>query len=101
MHIFFISALVGGEWLASLLGHFTLWEGAPDTHWKRGWVGTRPGLDVVKKRKSCPYRDSNPRRPPCSPSLYRLSYPDFSEWILVYLNHYVVLGRYVASDYCH
>jgi hypothetical protein len=26
-------------------------ERAPDTHWIRGWVGPRAGLDDVEKRK--------------------------------------------------
>jgi hypothetical protein len=39
-------------------------------------VGLRHGLDAVEKRKSCPCRESNPGRPTCSPSLYRLRYPD-------------------------
>ena len=24
----------------------------PDTHWKGGWLGYRPGLDVFEKKKS-------------------------------------------------
>jgi len=29
-----------------------------DSHWKRGWVGPRTGMDVVARKKSnhCPYR---------------------------------------------
>jgi hypothetical protein len=35
-------------------------ERAPYTHWTRGWVGPRAGLDTVVKRKiNSPYRDSN------------------------------------------
>jgi hypothetical protein len=34
-------------------------EIAPDTDWIEGWLGTRAGLDVVERRKSCTYRDSN------------------------------------------
>jgi hypothetical protein len=51
IHIFLTSALVGGEWSASLLGHFTPEEWAPGAHWIRGWVGPRAGLDDVEKRK--------------------------------------------------
>jgi hypothetical protein len=39
-----ISALVGGEWLASRSGHFTPGEIAPGTHWIGGWVGPRTAL---------------------------------------------------------
>jgi len=45
------SALDGGEWSASHIGHFTPKETAPDTHWTGGWVGPRAVLDVVVKRK--------------------------------------------------
>jgi hypothetical protein len=35
------------------------------THWLRGWVGPRAGVDSVAKRKkvSFPWRESNPSRP--------------------------------------
>jgi hypothetical protein len=45
-HVFFNSALVGGEWSASHLR-----ERGPCTHWIGGWVGPRTGLDDVEKRK--------------------------------------------------
>jgi hypothetical protein len=42
-------------------GRLTPREGAPGTHWIRGWVGPRSGLDAVMKRKfPSPCRDSNP-----------------------------------------
>jgi hypothetical protein len=44
IHVFLTSALVGGEWSASRLGRFT-----PGTHWTRGWVGPRAGLDDMEK----------------------------------------------------
>jgi hypothetical protein len=44
------SALDGREWSASRPGRFTAGERVPGTHWKRGWVGLRAGLDVVEKR---------------------------------------------------
>jgi hypothetical protein len=44
--IFLTSALVGGEWSASGLGHYTC-----GTHWIGGWVGPRADLDAVEKRK--------------------------------------------------
>jgi hypothetical protein len=59
IHIFLISTLVGGEWLASHLGSFTPREGVPGTHWIGDWVGPRAGLDDAEKRKFLIYRDSN------------------------------------------
>jgi hypothetical protein len=59
IHVFFTSALVGGEWSASRPGRFTPGEGAAGTHCIRGWVGPRTGLEDVERRKFCPYLDSN------------------------------------------
>jgi hypothetical protein len=47
-----------------------------DTHCIGGWLGSTVGLDAVEKRKiSCHCPELNPGLPACSPSLYRLSYP--------------------------
>jgi hypothetical protein len=46
IHVFLTSALVGGEWSALRPGRFT-----SGTHWIRGWVDPRAGLDDVEKRK--------------------------------------------------
>jgi hypothetical protein len=43
--LFLTSALEGGEWRASRPDRFTL-----GTHWIRGWVGPRAGLDTVEKK---------------------------------------------------
>jgi hypothetical protein len=51
IYIFLTSALVGGEWSASLSSRFTPGEIAHDTHWIGGWVGPRAGLDDVEERK--------------------------------------------------
>jgi hypothetical protein len=51
IHIFLTLALVGGEWSASRLCHFTPREKAPGTNQIRGWVGPIAGLDNVEKRK--------------------------------------------------
>jgi hypothetical protein len=40
------------------------------------WIGHRAGLDTVEKRKPLTCWDSNPGRPACSQSLYRLSHLD-------------------------
>jgi hypothetical protein len=45
------------------------------THWKRGWVGSRAGLDAGARRKILfPCRGSNPDRSARSQTLYCLSY---------------------------
>jgi hypothetical protein len=51
IHIVLTSALAGGEWSASLPGHFTPREITPGTHWTGGWVSPRTRLDDVEKRK--------------------------------------------------
>jgi hypothetical protein len=50
IHIFLISALVGGEWSTSRPGRFTTGERTPDTHWIGDWVDLRAGLDNLKKK---------------------------------------------------
>jgi hypothetical protein len=54
---------------------FTPGERAPDTHWIRGWVGPRVGLDAGNR---------TPAHPARSPSLYRLSYKSIPSrnWII-------------------
>jgi hypothetical protein len=78
IHIFFTSALVGGERSVSRPGRFIPRESAPGTHSMGGWVGPRAGLDVVEKRNFLflPGLELRPlRRPVRSQSLYRLRYP--------------------------
>jgi hypothetical protein len=64
LYIILTSALDGGEWSASRLGHFTPGERAPGTHFIGGWVGPRAGLDAVAKSKfpQCSCRELNPGR---------------------------------------
>jgi hypothetical protein len=52
----------------------------PHSHWIVGYVG----LDDTEKRKILPLPEIEPR--PSSPSLYRLSYPDFyiRNWMYKY-----------------
>jgi hypothetical protein len=52
IQLFLTSALVGGEWSASLPCRFTPRERAPGTHWIGGWLGPRASLDDVEKRNS-------------------------------------------------
>jgi hypothetical protein len=42
------SALVGGEWGTSFPGRFNAEEIDAATHWIRGLVGSRAGLDMEK-----------------------------------------------------
>jgi hypothetical protein len=75
IHIFFTSALVGGEWSASRPGRFTPEERASGTHWIGGWVDPRAGLDDVEKRKFLTLPGLELRtlgRPARNQSLYRL-----------------------------
>jgi hypothetical protein len=37
--------------VSSMLRTFYPEERAPGTHWIRGWVGSRAGLDTVEKRR--------------------------------------------------
>jgi hypothetical protein len=77
-HVFFTSALVGGEYSASRPGRFTPGERAPGTHWIGGWVGPRAGLDDMEKWKFFPPPGLELQtlgRPAHSQLLYRLHYP--------------------------
>jgi hypothetical protein len=52
-------------------------ELTPGTHWIRGWVGLRAGLDTeVRGKALCLCRGSNPGRPVFNEILYWLSYPN-------------------------
>jgi hypothetical protein len=77
-HVFLTSALVGGEWSHSLLGHFTPGDRASATHWTGEWLGPRTGLVDVEKIKFLPLPRLELRplgHPACRQSLYRLPYP--------------------------
>jgi hypothetical protein len=50
-HVLLTSALAGGEWSASRPCRFTLRERVPNTHWIRGLVDPRAGLDYKEKCK--------------------------------------------------
>jgi hypothetical protein len=69
---------------------FTCGERVLGTHWIRGWVGPRAGLDEVENRKiSCPYRESSPGRsgldtPTDLSRLHQLS--SLGSWISVTVN---------------
>jgi hypothetical protein len=62
----------GGEWSAACPG-----EIARGIHWIGDWMGPRPSLDAVERRKKFfPCREPNPVIVVRYPLLYRLSYPD-------------------------
>jgi hypothetical protein len=69
IHVFLISALVGGEWSVSHHGRSIPDERASDTQWIGGWVGPITGLDNVEKRKILPLRGLElkpPGHPACN-----------------------------------
>jgi hypothetical protein len=69
------SAPDGGELSATRSCRFTSGEIFTGTHYIRGWVGPRTGVDTEEKRKfSCSFRELNPDFSARSPSLYRLNY---------------------------
>jgi hypothetical protein len=58
---------------------FTHREKASSIHWIGGWVGPKASLKAVKRKISCPWRESNPSHPVHNPSLYQLSYPSLND----------------------
>jgi hypothetical protein len=80
IHIFLSSALAGSEWSAPRLGRFTTGKRASGTHWIKGCVKPRAGLDEVEKRKFFSIQGFEHRyvgRAARSQSLYWLRYPSF------------------------
>jgi hypothetical protein len=49
IHVFLISARVGGAWLARRPGRFIPGERAPNAHFIGGWMHSKTGLDVMEK----------------------------------------------------
>jgi hypothetical protein len=98
IHIFLTSALAGGEWSASRPGLFTPGERAPGTHWIRGWVYPRAGLDEVEKRKFSTLQRIKLQhlgRPVRNQSLYRLSYPGSS--LTSDRQHFIIITEPLSS----
>jgi hypothetical protein len=71
---FLTSAHDGGKWSASCPDRSNPGEIAHGTHWMRGWVTPRGGLDAMEKRKILPLSGIEHRCPARSLSLYRLGY---------------------------
>jgi hypothetical protein len=61
IHVFLISAPVGGEWSDSCPGRFTPEERSPGTHWIGGWLDSRTGLYDVENIKILPLPGLEPR----------------------------------------
>jgi hypothetical protein len=59
IHIFFTSALVGGELSVSRPCRFTPRERSPGTHWIVGWMGPEPVWTLWRRENSWSYRDSS------------------------------------------
>jgi hypothetical protein len=51
INIFFIPALVGGEWSVSRPDRFKSGETASGIQWIGGWVGSRASLDDMEKKE--------------------------------------------------
>jgi hypothetical protein len=90
IHVFLISAPVGGEWSASHPGRFTPGERAPGTNWIGGQVVPRTGLDDVEKRK-CLTLPGFELRP-----LYLLKFIDF-----INLRNWKIARCIPSSHYKH
>jgi hypothetical protein len=84
IHVLLTSALVGGESSASRPDRFTPGKRAAGTHWLRGWVDPRAGLNDLEKRKfiTLPGLELRPLDSSArSQSQYRLRYPgSLSGW---------------------
>jgi hypothetical protein len=79
-HVSLTLASVEGEWSASRPCRFTPGEKVPGTHWIRGWVDPRAGLDDMEMWKFLTLPKQELRslcRPTRSQSLYRLLYRNF------------------------
>jgi hypothetical protein len=57
---FLTLTLERNEWSVTRPGRFIPGEKSADTHWIRGWMGPRAGLDAVEKRNILHYWESNP-----------------------------------------
>jgi hypothetical protein len=87
-----ITALDGGEWPASEPDHFN-----PGTHWIRGWMGPRAGLESVKKIL-LPLIEVETRfliRP--ASSLANIQHESFTMWYLTYHDTNSIRTRYIRK----
>jgi hypothetical protein len=78
IHVFFTSALVGGDLSVSRPSHLIPRKRAPGTDWTGGWVIARTDMDNVGKRKTLHLQELGLQplgHPACSQLLCRLHYP--------------------------
>jgi hypothetical protein len=90
------SALVGGDWSASLPSRCTLGERARGTHWIGGWMGPRASLEDMEERKflTLPGLELRPLAHPArSQSLSRLRC-----WYISYLFKVSVLTHHCLTE---
>jgi hypothetical protein len=95
-HIFLTSALIGGEWLASLPCRGTPRRESPGIHRIRCWMGRKAGMDGTQKKKSLTLSGLEIRpidRPARGLSLYRLRYRE-----CVFLNVCVAFAIILHED---
>jgi hypothetical protein len=89
---FLTSVLDRGEWSASWPSQFT-----HSTHWIRDWVGSRTSLDSMKKEKTpCPFQESNPGCPVCTPFCTDWTTPAI---IIIYLLFKLSICNYCLTSY--
>jgi hypothetical protein len=83
---FLTSALDGDDWSVSCPGHALPPGKDPSTHWIRGWVGVRAGLNTEARGKIlCLCQGSNPSPPVYSQTIYILSYSSSCKYVSNYL----------------
>jgi hypothetical protein len=95
------SALDGGEWTTSRRGRFTSREIAPGTHWIRGWVGSKAGLDrMVNGEFPAPAGTQTPDHLTYSPALYRFEgRPDTSGLSSVLLANTWIPSHFLSTKH--
>jgi hypothetical protein len=89
---FLTSTQDGSQSSALRSGHFTSRERAPGTHWIRGWVGPRAGLDAVGQRKISPLPGIEFGRPARSPSLFCFSNSNYLSIVISEISVYFTIA---------
>jgi hypothetical protein len=89
-HTFLTSALQGVEWLVSRCSRFT-----PGTHWIRGWVGPRAGVDAVKRKILSPPWESNSRTP-----IIQAVASHYTDWAIPALDSAVAMDQMRLGHEC-
>jgi len=55
-----------------------LWQN-PGTQWTGDWLGPRADMDILKRKKNCSYRESNPD----SPARMTVAAPTTHLWLMI------------------